>query len=239
MYRQYMNARMTSLSVEMQILDKLISRSGKIMIAAMERLLRPRLARLPATPGWAMGLCKQTGKIRKEFLALYDENLREFRNISPEQDRITKGNSWKVFILKGYFRKFSMNTAYCPFTSGICEKIPEITSVMFSVLEPGTHIIPHRGPYAGVLRCHIPLIVPKGDCGIRIGHQQFRWQIGVPLAFDDTIEHEAWNRTKQRRVVLFIDFLRPLPYPLALLNRFMVFVIGRSPFIGRMLRGSR
>ena len=35
------------------------------------------------------------------------------------------------------------------------------------------------------------------------------WQEGECLVFDDTSEHEAWNRSSQPRTVLLLDFLRP------------------------------
>ena len=38
-----------------------------------------------------------------------------------------------------------------------------------------------------------------------------------------TYEHEVWNETEGFRVVLFIDFVRPIRYPYKLLNDFMVF----------------
>lgn len=216
----------------------LISWFGRKLIAAVEWLFKRFSEVELKPPGWTNELCQHAGEILSEFLKLYDGDLREFRQISPEQARITRGNSWKVFILKAYGRSLIENMNVCPITSQLCSRIPQVTSIMFSVLEPGTHLTPHRGPYAGVLRCHIPLIIPEGDCGIRVGSRIHGWKWGEPLVFDDTLEHEAWNRTAERRVVLFIDFLRPLPAPLAMLNRIMVRLIGASPFIGRMLRKS-
>lgn len=35
------------------------------------------------------------------------------------------------------------------------------------------------------------------------------WSEGDVLVFDDTTEHEAWNRSDQTRTVLLFDFLRP------------------------------
>lgn len=183
-------------------------------------------------------LCLHTDIMRAEFLRLFDENLREYGMISPEQRRITGGNSWKIFILRAYGRTFEENCLQAKETSRLCFDIPEITSAAFSVLEHGTHITPHRGVYSGVLRCIIPLIVPDGDSGIRVGDKVYHWQVGKPLLFDDTIEHEAWNRTSERRVALLIDYVLPLPQPLAAINRWVIWLIGRSPFIGRMLRAS-
>lgn len=208
------------------------------MIIAVEWIFRNHTQTNLTIPDWAARLCSHSDEIRSEFLSLYNENLREFRLISPEQARITGGNSWKVFILKAYGRRLFGNFELCPRTSALCDAIPEITSAMFSILEPSTHVLPHRGPYAGVLRCHVPLIIPAGDFGINVDGKKFLWETGKALVFDDTIEHEAWNNTEERRVVLFIDFVRPFPQPLAAINRLMIWLIGRSPFIGRMLRAS-
>jgi beta-hydroxylase len=39
-----------------------------------------------------------------------------------------------------------------------------------------------------------------------VGDQVQDWQEGKCLVFDDTTEHEAWNRGDRTRVVLLIDF---------------------------------
>ncbi|MGH6729441.1 MAG: aspartyl/asparaginyl beta-hydroxylase domain-containing protein, partial [Sphingomicrobium sp.] len=58
------------------------------------------------------------------------------------------------------------------------------------------------------LTCHLPLIVPP-DCGFRVGNEVRQWEEGKLLAFDDTIEHEAWNRSEADRAVLIIDVWNP------------------------------
>lgn len=220
------------------ILYRLLSWCGQRFIAFSEFALRRYSSSVTKEPSWLANLCLYTDTMRAEFLQLFDENLREYGVVSPEQRRITGGNSWKIFILRAYGRTFKGNCLQAKKTSRLCLDIPDITSVAFSVLEPGTHITPHRGVYAGVLRCIIPLIVPDGDCGIRVGDKVYHWQVGKPLLFDDTIEHEAWNRTEERRVALLIDYVLQLPQPLAAINRWVIWLIGRSPFIGRMLRAS-
>lgn len=220
------------------ILYRLLSWCGQRFISVNEYFLRRCSSPVIKEPGWVANLCSHADTMRAEFLRLFDENLREYGIISPEQRRITGGNSWKIFILRAYGRTFKENCRQAKETSRLCLGIPEITSVAFSVLEHGTHITPHRGVYAGVLRCIIPLIVPDGDCGIRVGAKVYHWQVGKPLLFDDTIEHEAWNRTQHRRVALLIDYILPLPQPMAAINRWVIWLIGRSPFIGRILRAS-
>jgi hypothetical protein len=100
--------------------------------------------------------------------------------------------------------------------------IPGVSpSVLFSRLKPGAAIPPHNGLVNIRLICHLPLIVPQG-CGFRVGDETREWETGKLLIFDDSIEHEAWNRSTQERVVLLFDIWRP---DLSVEEREMVSVI--------------
>ncbi|WP_197530127.1 aspartyl/asparaginyl beta-hydroxylase domain-containing protein [Gloeobacter violaceus] len=92
---------------------------------------------------------------------------------------------------------------------------------MFSILDANAHIPPHHGPYKGVLRYHLGLIVPVEDerCAVRVDNEVRSWKEGKSLIFDDSFEHEVWNRDPRRRVVLFVDFPRPLPPVLSVINQ--------------------
>jgi hypothetical protein len=81
-------------------------------------------------------------------------------------------------------------------------------TAIFSRLKPGTHIQPHHGMLNTRLICHLPLIVPDG-CGIRVGAETRSWEPGKLLIFDDSIEHEAWNRGTADRTVLLFEIWRP------------------------------
>jgi aspartyl/asparaginyl beta-hydroxylase (cupin superfamily) len=80
---------------------------------------------------------------------------------------------------------------------------------MFSILEPRTRIPPHTGTSNVRLTVHLPLVVPPG-CGFRVGAETREWREGEAWAFDDTIEHEAWNDSDQPRAILIIDAWNPL-----------------------------
>ena len=80
--------------------------------------------------------------------------------------------------------------------------------MFFSRLAPGTHIPPHFGAANNRLTVHLPLIVPS-DCAIRIGEEVHGWREGELLAFDDSFEHEAWNRSDTERVVLIFEAHHP------------------------------
>ena len=104
---------------------------------------------------------------------------------------------------------------------------------MFSILEPGKHLPPHRGPYNGVLRLHLGLIVPepREQLGIRVDNEIYRWREGEAVIFDDAYEHEAWNGTPHTRVVLFVDFRKPLRFPANVLNWLLLHLAVFTPFI--------
>jgi aspartyl/asparaginyl beta-hydroxylase (cupin superfamily) len=79
---------------------------------------------------------------------------------------------------------------------------------MFSILKPRTRIPPHTGTSNARVTVHLPLIVPPG-CGFRVGAETREWRVGEAWAFDDTIEHEAWNDSDQPRAILIIDTWNP------------------------------
>ena len=81
-------------------------------------------------------------------------------------------------------------------------------SILFSRLEPGAKILPHTGLLNSRLICHLPLIVPDG-CGFRVGSETREWVKGKAWAFDDSINHEAWNSSDQTRIILLFDIWRP------------------------------
>ncbi len=81
-------------------------------------------------------------------------------------------------------------------------------SILFSLLRPGAHIPPHNGLVNTRLICHLPVILP-GQCRFRVGNETRDWIEGRGWAFDDTIEHEAWNASDRTRVILLFDVWRP------------------------------
>jgi aspartyl/asparaginyl beta-hydroxylase (cupin superfamily) len=79
---------------------------------------------------------------------------------------------------------------------------------LFSRLRPGAHIKPHHGLLNTRLIVHVPLIAPPG-CRLRVGGETREWREGEALVFDDSIEHEAWNRSDRTRTVLLFEIWRP------------------------------
>ena len=115
---------------------------------------------------------------------------------------------WQSFALFGDEAESEEHRARCPATARACAAVPGLVNASFSLFRPGTHLHPHRGERAGVLRCHLALVVPKGDVAIRAGGETRSWEPGRCLILDDTFEHEAWNHAASDRVVLIVSFER-------------------------------
>lgn len=189
---------------------------------------------------WVTHLEQNWSAIRRELDSVMTklELIPNFQDIQLEQRRITMDDGWKTFFFCGYGAKHDKNIERCPETHRLLASIPGLTTAFFSILRPGKKLRRHRGPYKGVLRYHLALKVPAraDECGIKVGQDVRHWQEGKSLIFDDTHLHEAWNGTDEVRVVLFVDFVRPLPWVLAILNRFTLDLIGKTTFVQSAVR---
>ncbi|AGY60471.1 aspartyl/asparaginyl beta-hydroxylase domain-containing protein [Gloeobacter kilaueensis] len=151
------------------------------------------------------------------FIAMLEAN---WRTIRQELDQLGGehffawpekqyyGEGWNIFALYTYGVALGKNCKLCPETARLVQQIPGMATAVFSSLAPGTHVRPHRGEPAGLLRYHLGLIVPEG-CTLRVGPEQRSLREGGSMVFDDTTEHEAWNRSDRTRVVLLVDFKDP------------------------------
>jgi len=173
--------------------------------------------------------------IRKELEAVMArrEDIPNFQDVSEAQKVLTEGEQWKTFWFCAYGEKAEENCARCPETMRVLQRIPGMKSAMFSILAPRKHIPEHRGMYKGVLRYHLGLVVPgpEGSCRIRVGDDMSSWKERKSLIFDDSHPHEVWNDCDSYRVVLFVDFLRPVFFPASLLNRLIIWVISQTSSI--------
>lgn len=179
----------------------------------------------------------QIKKELQQVMATYD-NIPELADLSKEQRRIVQGNKWKTYLFYFYGKRVQSNCAQCAVTNHILQKIPGLITAFYSILEPHTQLTEHRGPYKGVLRYHLALQVPQqaNECGIKVNGITMHWQEGKSLLFDDTYLHTAWNNTDEVRVVLFVDVERKLPFPISIINKGMIKLIGNSPFVQNVVR---
>lgn len=233
-------------------LDTLKARTGQTLIAMRTKML-PVLERPldkyslvgqntffdSSLFPWAQTLEASWQQIRRELeVVLANTHIPNFQEVLPSQERLTQDNQWKTFMLYGYGYKAKGNCDRCPKTTQLIESVPGMKTAFFSILGPGKHIPPHRGFYKGVLRYHLGLIVPTPEekCRIRVGDSIRHWEEGKSLIFDDTYDHEVWNETNGRRVVLFMDVVRPLPFPLSMWNSAVIKFISWLPELRKARR---
>jgi len=189
----------------------------------------------PATFEWTHLLEANWTSIREEVdrILNYREVLPSFHDIAEDASTISQDDDWKTFFLYGYGEKAEENCSRCPRTTELVEQVPGMTTAFFSVISPGTHIPPHRGPYKGVLRYHLGLKVPDPpeQCRIRVGDVVEHWDEGQSLVFDDTYNHEVWNETTGERAILFLDVKRPMRQPAAALNDALLHAVRYTPIV--------
>lgn len=219
----------------------LMSRAFMGVLAAVERLnLRAALLGNPPvydtdTFPWAREIESEWRLIRTELdrVLLRQSELPSFQSISRDVATINTDNGWKTFFLCGYGNVSQKNVEQCPETWRLLQKIPGLRAAMFSVFEPGKHLPAHRGPYNGVLRFHLGLKVDEQSdrLAIRVRDKLCHWQEGKALIFDDAYDHEAWNHTESTRVVLFVDFDKPLRWPARMINSAILGAAMFTPFV--------
>ena len=122
---------------------------------------------------------------------------------------------WHSYVLNGQLQP--MFAERCPKTAAIVDGLRETGQLFetpfafcfFSTLQGDSTIKAHVGPMNLRLRIHLPLVVPTGDCGLRVGSQVRQWEEGKALVLDDAYEHEVWNKTDSVRVLLLLDVWHP------------------------------
>jgi len=127
---------------------------------------------------------------------------------------LNKSRRWSAYFLWNQGTAQPSHLARCPRTAELVKSAPQCDvagrgpTAFFSILEARTQIPPHTGVTNTRLTVHLPLIVPS-DCGFRVGSETREWIPGKAWVFDDTIEHEAWNRSDAPRAVLIFDIWNP------------------------------
>lgn len=171
---------------------------------------------------WFAAFAAQTDAIRAELLALLadpGDALRPYVRMgegAPTSIWSALDNrfDWGACFLWEYGAPNQPVLDRCPATARALAAIPGAAipgrspSAFFSLLRPHTRIPPHTGVTNSRAIVHLPLIVPPG-CGFRVGGETRAWVEGRPFAFDDTIEHEAWNDSDALRAVLICDVWNP------------------------------
>jgi len=131
-----------------------------------------------------------------------------------EQQGMMNNPAWSAYYLWKNGEAVAGNVERFPKTTQALRNAPlahvpnRSPSILFSLLRAGAHIPPHNGLVNTRFICHLPVINP-GKCRFRVGNDTRDWVEGKGWAFDDSIEHEAWNGSDKTRVILLFDVWRP------------------------------
>ncbi len=188
---------------------------------------------------WAKELEVHWQAIRDEAMNVlkHRDKIPPLREVSPDHDRIATDDKWKSFFIIGYNYKLEHNARRCPVTTREVEQIPGLVSAFYSIHSAGTYLPRHYGPTKGTITCHLALKIPQktDGCRISVDDKDYQWHEGHCFIFDDTYYHEVWNETDEDRVILLIQFERPLRQPGKAVADSFMWVIRRCPFIQETL----
>lgn len=170
---------------------------------------------------WAGNLLRAFPDIRQEALAMlargagFEDFVRPKPGDSMERFLAGHAPAWEALFFYRHGVRYDETHALCPHTSAALESIElfrvpgQAPEILFSVLKPGTHILPHHGICNARSVMHLPLLVPPGCALNLVDVGQRSWQEGELGLFDDTYLHEAWNRSDAVRVILLMDCWNP------------------------------
>ena len=144
----------------------------------------------------------------------FDPYVRRQPHRPAPNNPLLDDNSWGAFHFWRDGEIVSASADRCPATMAALALAPmprvagRSPNAHWSRLKPGAHIAPHVGMLNCRLICHIPILTAPA-CTLRVGSETRTWEQGIPLMFDDSIEHEARNAGEQERVVLLFEVWHP------------------------------
>lgn len=176
----------------------------------------------PGEFGWLTALLDLLPQMQAEFAAVMAEESDDAfaPYVTATQDRPAPNNpllgdpSWGAFYFWKDGAPVAVNAKRCPATMAALAQAPmpmipgRAPNALWSRLKPGTHIAPHTGMLNTRLICHVPIRTAP-HCTLRVGSETRTWEPGVPLIFDDSMEHEARNAGAETRTVLLFEIWRP------------------------------
>lgn len=161
---------------------------------------------IDSVPGAVM-LEQHAAVIASEWRALAEDDYLVY---SPPKMH----KQWSVYLLQHMGCNMAPVAPHCPQTHELLRQLPGWCGdylwgdALFSVHAAGAHLAGHCSIDNFRVRAHLGIDVPPG-CTIRVGTEQRAWADGRVLLFEDSFEHEVWNRSAAPRALLIVDFWHP------------------------------
>ena len=151
--------------------------------------------------------------------AIASDGIQPFHYDVPEAARGQLARGWDAYFFFEDGERIDAHHTACPRTSAVLARLPldhvrgHGPEVCFSIMRPGAYIAPHRGVTNARAVLHLGLEIPEACALNLVGVQELEWRRGQCWAFDDTFEHEAWNRSETTRAILLADIWNPYLRP--------------------------
>lgn len=152
--------------------------------------------------------------LEAEFETIRDESLAVLKSDYLRYAPAKMTNDWYLYLLFHMGVDMSGISTACPKTQEIVRSLPGLCvdypwgDAALSLNVPDSHLKPHCSVDNLRMRCHLGIKIPE-DCSMRVGAETRGWEEGKVLAFDDSFEHEVWNRSATDRIVMIVDFWHP------------------------------
>lgn len=132
--------------------------------------------------------------------------------VSPNPS--SRPGTWTVYLFNHMGVDVESVRRACPRTAAVLRSLPRHCAVypwgdmLFSAMSAHSRLQPHCSIDNLRVRLHLGITVPE-RCGIRVGSETRHWDEGQCLVFEDSFEHEVWNHSDARRIVLIADLWHP------------------------------
>jgi aspartate beta-hydroxylase len=178
------------------------------------RFLIPDLAAQPwhdaAAFPWTRAFEDSHAVIRAELEAFLAQQRVTFRNyVGPILHEQADGGEWHVLYLNYRDHRWPEHRRMFPRLAELVDAVPRPSGTVFiSRLTPGAHVPKHCGATNTQLTCHFGIVVPDG-VELRVAREVRRQPEGRCMIFDDSFEHEVWNRSGSPRYNVFMQLWHP------------------------------
>jgi aspartate beta-hydroxylase len=159
---------------------------------------------------WMARFEQSHAAIRAELDAFLAQQRVTFRNyVGPILHERADAGDWHVVYLDYRGHRWDEHCKMFPRLMELVDAVPRRSGTVFvSRLTAGAHIPPHCGATNTQLTCHFGVVVPPG-VDVRVARETRVQPEGRMSVFDDSFEHEVWNRAASDRYNVFLQFWHP------------------------------
>lgn len=164
-------------------------------------------------------------QIKQDVLSLVDHTkLVDMHDFDDQHARLVDIKNWKTIWLK-YFGYPVIDQLKDIINNSM------VYNASISILEPGGKIPLHVGQCRSLVKYHIPIYIPKGDCFMIYNGKRYEWS--DRMLFNDTLPHMVENNTEERRIIILMDIIRPMTIPWNIFNDNLLKIVWLDPIVKR------